>query len=250
MTHVLFPSVSAGVQSDLPSLSLDLPPLFSESDALFAAQSSLLLSPILSTTPTFSDSMFNSAVMPLNRTSSAALDSLPPASQSYTTDNTNTSSNASHASNASTAVVNSPVSDHSSSPPPRPSKPKPKRASPPSHSAAAKAAKVLSPIEKAAERRRKNRESSSRCYYNRKRIIQSLEKQLLAEKQKLTSLYDKALQLRHDNARLKKDVVTNGYALPCFRTSRAYNNSNAFSLRDYLRLLHHSTYQNASQALM
>lgn len=69
-------------------------------------------------------------------------------------------------------------------------------------------------IDKVAERRRRNRESSSRCYYNRKRIIEGLDKQITTEKQKLTSLYDRALELRHENARLKKDVVLMGIALP------------------------------------
>ncbi|CAN8070777.1 unnamed protein product [Agarophyton chilense] len=114
--------------------------------------------------------------------------------------------------------------------------------------------KILQPksaIDKAAERRRKNRESSSRCYYNRKRIIQNLETQLLAEKDKLTKLYDRALELRHDNARLKKEVVTNGYALPASSTKHAYQRSSStFSIRDYLRLLHDSTYQNPSQTLL
>eukprot|EP00178_Gracilaria_changii_P021922 TRINITY_DN64937_c0_g1_i1.p1 TRINITY_DN64937_c0_g1~~TRINITY_DN64937_c0_g1_i1.p1 ORF type:complete len:239 (+),score=46.52 TRINITY_DN64937_c0_g1_i1:72-788(+) len=108
--------------------------------------------------------------------------------------------------------------------------------------------KATSPIDKAAERRRKNRESSSRCYYNRKRIIQKLESQLVAEKDKLTKLYDHALQLRHDNARLKKEVVTSGYALPPSRSKHI--NTHSFSLREYLRLLHSSTYQNPSHALL
>lgn len=77
-----------------------------------------------------------------------------------------------------------------------------------------KATQVMSSIDKAAERRRKNRESSSRCYYNRKRIIESLDKQISAEKTRLTALYDRALELRHENARLKKDVVTRGIPLP------------------------------------
>ncbi|PXF48040.1 hypothetical protein BWQ96_02231 [Gracilariopsis chorda] len=99
-----------------------------------------------------------------------------------------------------------------------------------------------SSIDKAAERRRKNRESSSRCYYNRKRIIQTLEKELLEEKRKLTMLYDNALQLRHDNARLKKEVVTKGYAIPAAPNKNA---SASFSMRDYLELLHHSTYHSS-----
>ena len=97
---------------------------------------------------------------------------------------------------------------------------------------------VISPIDKAAERRRKNRESSSRCYYNRKRIIETLDKQISEEKSKLTQLYDRALELRHENAKLKKDVVTNGIALPTkARGTNSGSSSSAFQLRGYLHLL-------------
>lgn len=71
-----------------------------------------------------------------------------------------------------------------------------------------------SAIEKAAERRRRNRESSSRCYYNRKRIIDALDAQISSEKQRLTKLYDRALEMRHENARLKRNVVLFGIPLP------------------------------------
>lgn len=109
-----------------------------------------------------------------------------------------------------------------------------------------KSSQTMSSIDKAAERRRKNRESSSRCYYNRKRIIESLDNQISEEKNKLTALYDRALELRHENARLKKDVVTNGIALPTkipgCATARP---DSAFQLRGYFELLQSASYQPA-----
>lgn len=104
-----------------------------------------------------------------------------------------------------------------------------------------KMSQTLSSIDKAAERRRKNRESSSRCYYNRKRIIETLDKQISAEKTKLTNLYDRALELRHENARLKKDVVTQGIALPT--KTKPYRSDSAFQLRGYFQLLQSASYQ-------
>lgn len=73
---------------------------------------------------------------------------------------------------------------------------------------------VMSAIDKKAERRRRNRESSSRCYYNRKRQIEQLDKDLYAEKRKITSLYDIELLLRGENARLKRELVMKGIQLP------------------------------------
>lgn len=97
---------------------------------------------------------------------------------------------------------------------------------------------LQSAISKADDRRRRNRESSSRCYYNRKRIIDGLQAEIAEEKQTLTELYDRALHLRHENARLKRHVVTNGIALPV----RAHNGQGrrpdcAVQLRDYFSLL-------------
>lgn len=104
-----------------------------------------------------------------------------------------------------------------------------------------KTSQTLSSIDKAAERRRKNRESSSRCYYNRKRIIETLDKQISAEKTKLTNLYDRALELRHENARLKKDVVTQGIALPT--KTKSFRSDSAFQLQGYFQLLQSTSYQ-------
>lgn len=72
-------------------------------------------------------------------------------------------------------------------------------------------------IDKADERRRRNRESSSRCYYNRKKITDALNLQICSEKRRLTELYDRALDLRHENSRLKRAVVTQGIPLPMSR---------------------------------
>lgn len=94
-------------------------------------------------------------------------------------------------------------------------------------------------IDKAAERRRRNRESSSKCYYKRKRIVDELDSHITAEKRRLTALYDRALELRHENARLKRQVVTSGIPLPASR-SFVYGVSHpdsAVQLRDYLSLI-------------
>lgn len=100
----------------------------------------------------------------------------------------------------------------------------------------------LAGVDKTAERRRKNRESSSRCYYNRKRVLQQLNAQIGEEKTRLARLYDRALQLRHDNARLKKEVVVNGYALPLTRRSARCSSAarSSLSLSYYLQMLNHS----------
>lgn len=72
----------------------------------------------------------------------------------------------------------------------------------------------LSYTEKIAERRRRNRESSSKCYYNRKRIKDQLDAEINTQKCRLMQLYDRALELRHENARLKRAIVTSGISLP------------------------------------
>lgn len=111
-------------------------------------------------------------------------------------------------------------------------------------SASDKMTKVSSTIDKAAERRRKNRESSSRCYYNRKRIIENLEKQISAEKAKLTDLYDRALELRHSNAKLKRDVVTRGLNLPVRQMNHVTDdNPNLMQLTGYLNFMKSSYYR-------
>lgn len=72
----------------------------------------------------------------------------------------------------------------------------------------------LTPEEKAAERRRKNRESSARCYYNRKRQIEALERTLTSQKRRAVALYARELELRHENARLKRCIVLANGRLP------------------------------------
>lgn len=103
---------------------------------------------------------------------------------------------------------------------------------------------TMSNLDKVAERRRKNRESSSRCYYNRKRIIEKLDKQISAEKTKLTMLYDRALELRHENAKLKKDVVTMGIALPTTRGTAGYSSGPPIQFRGFLELLQSTHYSS------
>ena len=113
-------------------------------------------------------------------------------------------------------------------------------------SASDKTTKISSTIDKAAERRRKNRESSSRCYYNRKRIIENLERKISAEKAKLTDLYDRALELRHSNAKLKRDVVTRGLNLPVRQMNCVTDdNSNLMQLTGYLNFMKSSYYRTA-----
>lgn len=81
-------------------------------------------------------------------------------------------------------------------------------------------------IDKLAERRRRNRESSSRCYYNRKRIIDALDKKISFQKRRYAELYDRALELRHENAKLKRDVVINGIPLPTRKQNNSSLNAN------------------------
>jgi hypothetical protein len=61
--------------------------------------------------------------------------------------------------------------------------------------------------EKDEDRRRRNREASSRAYYNRKKRVESLEDRLRAEKRKLTSLFARQLQLRKESAILKARLL-------------------------------------------
>lgn len=105
-------------------------------------------------------------------------------------------------------------------------------------------ARTMSGIDKAAERRRKNRESSSRCYYNRKRIIEGLDRQVSEAKTKLTTLYDRALELRHENARLKKDVVTRGIALPTKTRTTSGVDAGTFSMQGYMQLMQNGPIQS------
>jgi hypothetical protein len=65
----------------------------------------------------------------------------------------------------------------------------------------------ISDLDKNADRRRRNREASSRAYYNRKKRVESLEEKLRAEKRKVTSLYTRQLQLRKEGALLKARVL-------------------------------------------
>jgi hypothetical protein len=64
-----------------------------------------------------------------------------------------------------------------------------------------------SDLDKNADRRRRNREASSRAYYNRKKRVESLEEKLRVEKRKVTSLYTRQLQLRKESAILKSRVL-------------------------------------------
>lgn len=72
---------------------------------------------------------------------------------------------------------------------------------------------LRSEVDKIAERRRRNRESSSRCYYNRKRIMTSLEAKLSNEKNRLLQLYDRSLELRTENARMRRFVARYGVSM-------------------------------------
>lgn len=96
-----------------------------------------------------------------------------------------------------------------------------KQASPQTQSAATEGATKV--IDKLEERRRKNRESSSRCYYNRKKVIEGLERTLTEEKRKAIQLYARELELRHENARLKRDLVIRNIRIPAsmLTTTRA-----------------------------
>lgn len=68
--------------------------------------------------------------------------------------------------------------------------------------------------DKLEERRRKNRASSQKCYYNRKRKIEEVERTLTDEKQRAIQLYTMELQLRNENAYLKKELVLNNIPIP------------------------------------
>ena len=68
--------------------------------------------------------------------------------------------------------------------------------------------------DKLEERRRKNRLSSSKCYYNRKRQIELVERTLTSEKRKAITLYARELDLRNENARLKKELVLRNIRIP------------------------------------
>ena len=68
--------------------------------------------------------------------------------------------------------------------------------------------------DKLEERRRKNRLSSSKCYYNRKKQIEEVEKTLQSEKRRAIALYQRELDLRNENARLKKQLVLGNVRIP------------------------------------
>lgn len=67
--------------------------------------------------------------------------------------------------------------------------------------------RALSQEEKIMERRRRNREASSRSYYNRKARVEKLETTLKDEKRRVTALFQKELQLRKENASLKAQFL-------------------------------------------
>lgn len=68
--------------------------------------------------------------------------------------------------------------------------------------------------QKLEERRRKNRLSSSKCYYNRKKQIELVERTLTDEKKRAIQLYETELKLRQENARLKKELVLKNIRIP------------------------------------
>lgn len=72
----------------------------------------------------------------------------------------------------------------------------------------------------AEERRRKNRESSARCYYKRKKRLLQKEAELECLRHRKLVLYARELSLRRENARLKKEVVMAGIAIPLSMYSR------------------------------
>lgn len=67
---------------------------------------------------------------------------------------------------------------------------------------------------RADERRRRNRESSARCYYNRKRKIAERASDVAAMKRRAVILFARELELRNENARLKKELVHSGGSIP------------------------------------
>jgi hypothetical protein len=74
-------------------------------------------------------------------------------------------------------------------------------------SAASQSNKRIQDSAKDADRRRRNREASSRAYYNRKKRVELLEDKLRAEKRILTSLFARQLQLRKESAILKARLL-------------------------------------------
>lgn len=75
-------------------------------------------------------------------------------------------------------------------------------------------AKPQTAMAKAEDRRRRNRESSSRCYYNRKRKIEARLEELGETRRYAVVLYARELELRSENARLKKGLVMSGGLIP------------------------------------
>jgi hypothetical protein len=65
----------------------------------------------------------------------------------------------------------------------------------------------LTAEEKAADRRRRNREASSRSYYNRKARIACLEMTLVAEKVRVVPLVARKQALLRESALLKQTVM-------------------------------------------
>lgn len=103
-------------------------------------------------------------------------------------------------------------------------------------------------IDKADERRRKNRESSSKCYYKRKEIVDGLNAEIAHGKKRITELNNRALELRHENARLKRQVVTSGLRLPISKhNSFNHRPESTLHLRDYLLFL---AFQGSAQSVL
>lgn len=97
---------------------------------------------------------------------------------------------------------------HSPSPSPAPLRPRPTIGKRPPAPPAADA------DARREDRRRRNRESSARCYYNRKRRLVAAGRELADAKRRAVALYARELELRNENARLKKELVMQGGCIP------------------------------------
>lgn len=67
---------------------------------------------------------------------------------------------------------------------------------------------------KAEDRRRRNRESSARCYQKRKLKVEARKVELATLERRAVDLYARQLELREENARLKKQLVRRGGFIP------------------------------------
>lgn len=69
-------------------------------------------------------------------------------------------------------------------------------------------------LAKIEDRRRRNRLSSARCYQNRKRRVEQAERVLAEQKRRAVDLFARHLELREENARLKRALVERGGTIP------------------------------------